>query len=361
MQTQHVAQKINGNSGVAAAAWIAGGLTAGWLLKQTLSRRRGSLAGQTVLITGGSRGLGLLLAQEFARLGCRLALCARYAEELHQAQELLQQEGGEVITIPCDVADRDQVEQMVKQVTRHYGQIDILVNNAGIIQVGPFATLKLRDFEQALDTMFWGMVYATMAVVPQMQARGEGRIVNITSFGGRVSVPHLLAYSSAKFAAVGFSEGLAAELAQDGIAVTTVAPGLMRTGSHLQALFKGKHEQEFSTFSVIGSLPILSMDARHAARQIVAATQRRDVECTLTGPAQLLSRVHGLWPGPTVRLLGLVNRFLPQADGTRSKRRRGMEVRAQMPEQHRRLLDTVTTLNRRAAQHYQHLEPADTV
>jgi NAD(P)-dependent dehydrogenase (short-subunit alcohol dehydrogenase family) len=245
---------------------------------------------------------------------------------------------------------------MVAQVTQRLGAIDILVNNAGIIQVGPYATLTLQDFEQAQATIFWGAVYTTLAVVPQMQARGAGRIVNITSLGGRVSIPHLLPYTSAKFALVGFSEGLTAELAPYGIRVTTVVPGLMRTGSYLQAFFKGQRAQEFSWFSPVASWPFFSIGVEQAARQIVEATRRGAAQCTLTIPAHLLSWLHGLLPGPTVQMFALANRLMPQATESAAAPQRGMEVRADLPTGVRRVVDAVTPLGRQAAARYQHVE-----
>ncbi len=110
-----------------------------------------------------------------------------------------------------------------------FGRVDIVVNNAGIIQVGPMSTTTVEDFATALDVMFWGALYPTLAVLPQMRARRSGHVVNITSIGGMVSVPHLLPYTCAKFAAVGLSEGLRTELGQEGIHVTTVVPGWRRS------------------------------------------------------------------------------------------------------------------------------------
>ena len=124
---------------------------------------------------------------------------------------------------------------MIDAVSRHYGHIDILVNNAGEIMVSPFENLTTADFERAMAVMFWGTLYTTLAVLPSMKARGQGRIVNVTSIGGKVSVPHLLSYSCAKAAAVAFSNGLRNEVRQFGIDVTTIIPGLMRTGSHVNA------------------------------------------------------------------------------------------------------------------------------
>lgn len=232
------------------------------------------LSGQIVLITGGSRGLGLALARQFAAHGCRLALCARDPAELERARQDLTGQGADVLTVPCDVRDRADVGRLVADVTQHFGRIDVLVNTAGIIQVGPVANMSVEDFEAALQSDFWGTLYPTLAVLPQMRGRRGGRIVNITSIGGKVSVPHLLPYSCAKFAAVGLSEGLRAELARENISVTTIAPGLMRTGSFGQALFKGRHDQEYAWFSVGDNLPGLSLSAERAARQIVRAIRR---------------------------------------------------------------------------------------
>ena len=319
----------------------------GWLAYKTLQwGRQESLYGQVVLITGGSRGLGLALAREFAQEGCRLILAARDAQELAHARHDLTQRGAEVLTVPCDVTDQEQVRSVVDQATQRFGHVDIVVNNAGIIQVGPMSTTTVEDFAQALDVMFWGTLYPTLAVLPQMRARRSGRIVNITSIGGMVSVPHLLPYTCAKFAAVGLSEGLRAELGQEGIHVTTVVPGLMRTGSYVQARFQGQQEREFTWFALGSTLPLISMSAERAARQIVQATKRGTAECILSLPANVLGRVHGLCPGTTTNLLSLVNRLLPGAEGAQATSMSGMEVQRRL---HSRLLYILMGLGRAAA------------
>jgi NAD(P)-dependent dehydrogenase (short-subunit alcohol dehydrogenase family) len=321
--------------------------TAGAIVFATIRRiHQADLNGQVALITGGSRGLGLLLAREFARAGCQVVICGRDEAQLGRAEQDLRNRGAVVLAIQCDVSDRAQVEQTVAQAVEHVGPIDILVNNAGIIAVAPAQALELKDFEKAMNIMFWGTVHPTMVVLPAMRQRHSGRIVNIASIGGLVAVPHLLAYSSAKFAAVGFSQGLRAEVARDGIAVTTVAPGLMRTGSHLHAEFKGEQLKQYSLFAPMSSLPLISMDAERAARRIVTAARRGEAQLTLSLSANVLARLNGVMPGTTAHVMGAVNRVLPNDGAPGTDARPGMELQR---EAHPRLVDLATTWARKAA------------
>jgi short-subunit dehydrogenase len=287
--------------------------------------RQYDLGGRVVIVTGGSRGLGLVLARELAREGARLAICARDEEDLRRASADLEQRGAEVLAVPTDVTDRAQVEDMVRAVQERFGRVDVLINNAGVIEVGPMEVMTLEDYQGAMKTHFWGPLYTTLAVLPEMRSRGDGRIVNIASIGGKISVPHLLPYSASKFALVGFSEGLRAELAKDGVVVTTVCPGLMRTGSPRNATFKGQNRAEYAWFSISDSLPVTSMAAERAARQIIAALKRGDAEVILSIQAKTAALFHGIFPGLTADLLGVVNELLPGPGGIGTQRAKGEE------------------------------------
>jgi short-subunit dehydrogenase len=332
---------------VAGAAAGVGAFLAGRRIFNQLRDLRGDdIHGQTVLITGGSRGLGLALAEEFARHGCRLILAARDGDELQRASEQLEKAGANVHTIVCDISKPEQIQRMIEESIRHLGRIDILVNNAGIISVGPLESQTIEDFQQAMDVMFWGTVRSTLATLPAMIERGRGRIVNIASIGGKVSIPHLLPYGCAKFAVTGFSEGLHAEVKKFGINVLTVAPGLMRTGSHVNAEFKGKHEQEYGWFAVSGTNPLLSVSAESAARQIVAATRRNQAELIVGWQAKVLAHAHGVAPGLTSEAMAHVNKLLPDARGAGKEKKAGRESQSPVTR------SPLTVLGRRAALRY---------
>ncbi|HEX5875033.1 MAG TPA: SDR family oxidoreductase [Pyrinomonadaceae bacterium] len=314
----------NGNTtDVLKIAALAGGAL---LVKSTIDRlREYDLRNKTVLITGGSRGLGLVLAREFAHEGSRLVLCARDEQELEYARMDLGELGAEVMTVKCDVRNKDDVADMIAAVESRFGGVDVLVNNAGVIQVGPIEVMTHEDFELAMKAHFWGPLNTIMAVLPSMRARRQGRIVNISSIGGKVSVPHLVPYNASKFALVGLSKGLRAELKKDGIVVTTICPGLMRTGSPRNAEFKGKHRLEYAWFSISDALPMLTVSAENAARQIVSACKRGRAELVISVPAKLAVLFEALFPEAMYDLLGLVNQFLPGPGGVGTERMKGRE------------------------------------
>jgi short-subunit dehydrogenase len=202
--------------------------------------------------------------------------------------------------------------------------VDILINNAGVIQVGPMEEMTAEDYENALRVHFWGPLFTTLGVLPEMRRRRAGRIVNIASIGGKISIPHLLPYSASKFALVGFSEGLRGSLARDGIYVTTVCPGLMRTGSPRNAWFKGRYREEFAWFSIGDALPVVSMAATRAARRILDACRDGDAELTMPFSAFLI-KLNGLFPGVGADVVSLAERLLPGPGGIGCDMRLGSE------------------------------------
>ncbi len=297
-----------------------GSIVAGALLAYKLVPRKPRLEpGQVALITGGSRGLGLAMAHTFGRAGLKLVLAARNQDELQQARRELLASGDvvhedDIQLIVADVTSPEQAAGLVEQTLRVFGKLDLLVNNAAIIEVGPFVDQPRDAFSRAMQVTYFGALHTILAAVPHMVSRGSGSIVNISSIGGKISVPHLLPYVGAKFALTGLSEGLHAELRQHGICVTTICPGLMRTGGEDHAQFHGDREKEAAWFNFSAKTPGLSSSVEHAVQQIFNAVQAGRAEITISPQAWLAARIVGLLPETSQYLASLANEyFLPAA------------------------------------------------
>jgi short-subunit dehydrogenase len=327
-------------------------LLAIWLIVRLIRTVSYPLREKVVLITGGSRGLGLVLARHICARGGNVALIARDAEELARAKSDLATRRNTVMTIQCDLLDSEQIQAAVRRVIDRFGKIDILINNAGIIEVGPLEHLMREDFERAMRLHFWAPFELISQIVPEMRIWGGGRIVNVSSIGGKVAVPHMASYSASKFALTGFSDAIRAELARDNIHVTTVAPGPMRTGSHVNAKFKGRHDDEFAWFAASAGAPLISMNADRAARKILAACRRGQPSLTLTFAARKIVLGNALFPNLTGYLMKFVNRLLPGTGGEQgNESRAGSEVPRRTPGWMTRLADRATQKNNEERSH----------
>jgi short-subunit dehydrogenase len=329
------------------AGIFCGALCAGRAFRKQMAKGRFCFQNRTVVLTGGSRGLGLEMARQLARENARIILIARDPDELRAAVSELTSTGAAITGIPCDIRREQEVRDVFQRIHESFGPVDVLINNAGIMQVGPLEHMAIDDFRDAMDVHFFGPLYTTLAALPPMQRRQSGRIVNIISIAANVPVPHMLPYNSSKYALAGFSESLAVELKKDGIFVTSVFPGPMRTGSPPNALFKGRHREEFTWFALADAIPIFSVDSERAARRIMEACRQGTARLDLgvqTRPAKLL---HALCPRLTRNLLSLANKLLPSADpGGSTESHRGWESQSRWaPSWLTRLSDRATLRN----------------
>ena len=185
------------------------------------------LDGKVALITGGGRGIGQAIARAYAAEGARLALAARTDAELQAtATDLRERFGAETLTVIADVTDRAQVENAVAATRQRYGHIDVLVNNAGNTgQIGPLWNLDPERWAHTIAVHVLGTFYGCRAVIPEMLARGRGRIVNMSGVGG----PNDTSYDAAKTAIINLTENLSVELAGTGITVNAISPGSIHT------------------------------------------------------------------------------------------------------------------------------------
>jgi NAD(P)-dependent dehydrogenase (short-subunit alcohol dehydrogenase family) len=317
--------------------WL--GLGASALMAFRTVKRRSkkySFQNKAIVITGGARGLGLVLARMLAAEGAKLAICSRNQDQLDRAAAELRVVGAEVLAQVCDVTDKQQIEAFLDQVTAIYGKIDVLINNAGIIQAGPIEAMRLQDFKAAMDIHFWAPLYTMMHVVPAMKERGEGRVVNIASIGGRVSVPHIVPYSASKFALVGLSKGFAEELRKDGIYVTTINPGLMRTGSVYNIGVKGQQEKEYAWFTTMGANLLTSSSVEDSARQIIDACRYGEAEVITNLPARILALANDVFPELTADIMGLATQYILPDPTSSPAQKTGLESDSDLIPEHLR-------------------------
>lgn len=266
--------------------------------------RSSSRRPRVAIVAGGSRGLGLLVAHRLVHLGFSVAICARGEEGVAYAAEL-------VLDAAHPVGDGLRVADVARRAG--LGGVDVAITVAGAIDVGPAETMTTDDFAHAIDIMLRGPIHVAWAVLPGMRARRRGRIGTVSSIGGAVAVPHLLPYTAAKAGAIAFAEGLAAELAGSGVTSTAVIPGLMRTGAHEVARFRGDARKEAAWFASAASIPVLSMPAARAARVLVDGVLAGRTHVRTPWWTHLATRVHGVAPSTTVRATQVAALLLPRA------------------------------------------------
>jgi NAD(P)-dependent dehydrogenase (short-subunit alcohol dehydrogenase family) len=283
-----------------------------------------------IVITGGSRGLGLAIATRFAagfgnQAPVRLVLASRNLVELQQAQATLLTQFAHLRPedfhlVAADLSKPEEAQRLISETIDRFGRIDVLVNNAAIIDVGPIESQTLEIFERTMQINFFAALYTTWAALPHLRKQtplsGNRRasIVNIASIGGKIAVPHMLPYTAAKFALVGFSEGLHAELRHKGIRVTTVCPGLMRTGGEDHVNIVGDVEFERRWFNFAATTPVITVSAKYAANRIFHAVAAGRAEITISPQAWLAARIAGTFPETLQYANALTNHhILPKA------------------------------------------------
>ncbi len=283
-------------------------------LKLLQGRQAVDFRGRVVAITGGSRGLGLNLARQLASQGAKIALIARDVQELATAEREILALGAQCFTVSADIGIESEAEGAIERIAAHFGHLDALVNGAGIMQIGPLDNMAQSDFEAAMNINFWGGLWCARAAMPHLKKSGQGRIANIVSFGGQVAAPHMAPYTASKFAMKGFSDALRNEAARDGVLVTTVCPGPIRSGSHLQIKFKGQQAKEFRLLKMAIAIPGGAIEVESAARLIIEAMKKGVPSLIFPFPVFLLTAAYAVFPNLAGAILSLVTRFAPAPD-----------------------------------------------
>jgi short-subunit dehydrogenase len=187
------------------------------------------LKGAVAVVTGASSGIGEASAVALAQRGAKVVLTARRKERLDDLADRIERAGGTALAIRCDVTDREQLASLPSVVNEAFGPCDILVNNAGIPGGGRFANLTYEQIERIIEVNVLGVMYGSRAFLPGMLKRRHGHIVNVASLAGRFATPGAAVYGASKHAVVAFSESLFYEVEDQGVLVTAVNPGFVKT------------------------------------------------------------------------------------------------------------------------------------
>jgi 3-dehydrosphinganine reductase len=254
---------------------------------------------RVVIITGGSSGLGAELARRFVKEGAHVALMARDARKLEQVRDTLHprlRADQKLATFPCDVSDAASCEQTIQAIAQQMGAPQLLINSAGILKEGYFDTFPLEDFRRIMDVNYFGALHCIRAVLPYFNRNGGGRIVNIASLGGKFGTFGHSAYCASKFAMVGLTETLRAELKPRNITVQMACPGEFDT-----PMVQGVESTRTGENRVVAeSLPMLPVD--FVADQVFAGI-RNNIYCIVPGRLARIAEWINRWNPGLVRML----------------------------------------------------------
>lgn len=224
--------------------------------------------GKLVLVTGAGSGIGRETAVAFAKAGARLVLTDINDDGTAQTEALIEQHGGIASRYVVNVTDAAAMKKLAERVQRELGVVDVLVNNAGIGSAGRFLDTTLETWRKVIDVNLMGVVHGCHAFLPAMVERGEGgHVVNLSSMAGYFAAPDMPVYAASKFAVLGFSESLRGDMAEHGIGVTAICPGVINTGIIAATIMEGDMGKE----SVRGKVQALYEKRNFTPAQVAAA------------------------------------------------------------------------------------------
>lgn len=262
-----------------------------------------TISGKLAVITGAASGIGRATAIELARRGARVAVTDVNRDGLAETEALIKAAGGEVTTYLLDVADRDAFHAFAQEIEETQGGADIVINNAGVAQIARVEDLAYDDFEWVMNIDFWGMVYGTKAFLPQLQAKGSGHIVNVSSLFGLLAVPSQAAYNSAKFAIRGFTEALRHEMRGTEIRVSCVHPGGIKTNIVRNARFLQSTQATEREEAVTGFDRIARTTPERAGIVIVDGIEKNRERILIGMDAKIIDLLQRLMPASYGKLL----------------------------------------------------------
>ena len=251
---------------------------------------------KVVLVTGGSSGLGWVIAETFAAAGAKLAIVGLEEPQVEQAARQMQAAGHDVLGMRADITRQEDVDRLFAQTLERFGRLDVLVNNAGRSMRGKVLDTTPEQFRDLMELNVIALVRCTRAAVPHL-LRQRGHVVNIGSLAAKSAARWVGAYPATKFAVAAYSQQLRLELGPEGLHVLLVCPGpIQRRDARLYPL-KGLEDVPESARAPGAGVRVQAIPPQELARKILRACQRRRPELIVPGKARLLFAISQLWPG----------------------------------------------------------------
>ena len=256
--------------------------------KDTEVQNSGTLKGKTVVITGGTSGVGRAAAEAFALEGCNVVIAARGQEGLDETVSLCHDLGVIALGVPTDVSNAEEVKNLANKALQFNGRIDFWVNNAGVMASGKFEDIPLDTMDQVIKTNLLGYLHSAHAVIPIFKRQKEGVLINNVSIGGFMPAPYSTAYSATKFGIRGMVEGLQGELSDEpNIHIVGLYPGIQKSTGNM-------HSAKYSGLDF--KIPPFSTDPRKLAAHMVEAAKNPRKSIITDGYAQVSKLLYGLFP-----------------------------------------------------------------
>lgn len=266
----------------------------------------GELHRKTVVITGGTSGVGRAAAEAFALEGCNVVIGARGQEGLDETVSLCHDLGVVALGVPTDVSNFEQVKHLAEQALQFNGRIDIWVNNAGVMASGKFEEIPAETMDQVVKTNLLGFMHGAHAVIPIFKRQKDGILINNVSIGGWMPAPYSTAYSSTKFGIRGMVEGLQGELSDEpNIHVVGLYPGIQRSTGNM-------HSAKYSGLDF--KIPPFSVDPRELAAQMVAAAKNPKKAIITDNYARTMKFLYGLFPQTIINTASAALRLVMKDD-----------------------------------------------
>ena len=272
-----------------------------------------SFKDKQILVTGAASGIGQATAMASAREGAHLWLSDLNEQGLSETADMIRQSGGSAQTLTCDVADADAVQAMAAKVHEKNEALDILVNNAGIGSAGRFLDVSLDTWHKVMDVNLMGVVHGCQAFLPAMVKRGQGgHVVNTASAASFLASPEMPVYAASKFAVLGLSESLRADMANHDIGVSAICPGIINTSIVRNTIMEGAMGQGDVQSKVVQFYEKRNYSADHVAEAILKAVRRNIAVQPVSPEAWGMYLGKRLMPGLVGRLTQRELPFLKQ-------------------------------------------------